>query len=142
REGDQVATVILLDTSPIHVRARVMYHISKVRAEGLGYIRDRINARRKWRADEKEKWARLENEPVLTKANAIVFEANREAGLQYMPGRYSGDVTVIRAVPPGGYKSSYRPDDTLGWDRLVDGQLTVTRVTANHRGLVAPEHAP
>ena len=141
REGDQVATVILLDTSPIHVRARVMYHISKVRAEGLGYIRDRINARRKWRADEKEKWARLENEPVLTKANAIVFEANREAGLQYMPGRYSGDVTVIRAVPPGGYKSSYRPDDTLGWDRLVDGQLTVTRVTANHRGLVAPEHA-
>lgn len=141
REGETVARVILLDTSPIHVRARVMHHISKVRAEGLGYIRDRFNARRKWRSDEKEKWAQLEDAPVLTKANAIVFEANREAGLQYIPERYSGDVTVIRAFPPGGYKSSYRPDDALGWDRLVDGRLTVTRVTANHRGLVAPEHA-
>jgi thioesterase domain-containing protein len=62
-----------------------------------------------------------------------VFKANSEAMRRYLPRRYPGRMTLIRANPP--LKAKHQ-DPTLGWGELVAEELELHLVGGSHYMMV------
>ena len=64
----------------------------------------------------------------------------------YVPGRFSGPLTLFRAsIAPGEHEwealvSTDEEKRTLGWSRLTDGRVEVHRVPGNHTSMNAEPH--
>lgn len=67
------------------------------------------------------------------KSFQYIEEANREAAKNYLPGIYSGKITVFRAIerPTNRY---YYP--LLGWEEFTEGDVEVVEVAGHHKTLI------
>ena len=62
-----------------------------------------------------------------------IQKAGRQAAALYVPGEYSGDVTLFRAT----YQPSWIVSDrTLGWKALVKGEIRVYDTPGHHADLI------
>ena len=58
-----------------------------------------------------------------------VMDSNISALRRYIPGRYNGDILLVRSVEHG--KGNY-----YGWDELISGEVVIYDVPGNHRGIL------
>ncbi len=70
--------------------------------------------------------------PELGQALAV-FQANMQALRDYQPRTYAGDVLLYRAAE---YPATASSDPTLGWGRLVLGELRVQTIPGDHYSIV------
>jgi len=71
--------------------------------------------------------------PGLVETIRSVNEAGHWAASVYVPGEYSGNITLFRATKQPPWIVA---DRTLGWDRVVQGEIQIYDTPGHHADLV------
>lgn len=74
------------------------------------------------------------DDPTLPIEFREVMAANNEALNAYIPGRYSGKVTLFKSIDHG--RGVY-----YGWDNLAEGGVRIYEVPGTHKGIIKEPHA-
>jgi len=154
--GEPVELVGLLDSpatgrhsAPLWARAR--FHARQLRAQGPGYLGERLRARREGRAAGE---VALQLDPVQARPDGrpavrsgAMVEAERLRGLRqqlfleamrrYDAPPYDGRVVLIRASQPV-VGDELLADAVEAWSRLTSGRLLVSTVPGDHLGILRP----
>jgi thioesterase domain-containing protein len=64
----------------------------------------------------------------------------RAAHERYVPGRYGGSLTMLRAVRISHWSFVDPSDPTCGWDRLVSGRVRVHEIDCEHLEVFREPH--
>jgi FkbH-like protein len=96
--------------------------------ERIGYIREKA----------KRLAGRVESRTHLPEAICSVMEAGYWAASRYVPGEYSGGITLFRATEQPAWVTS---DRMLGWGNLVKGRIEIYDTPGHHADLVRDPRA-
>ena len=97
--------------------------------ERISYVRDKTR-----RATQRISYGQA----GLSETIRWVNEAGHWAANNYLPGEYSGNITLFRATQQPPWIVS---DRTLGWKRLVKGQIQIYDTPGHHADLVRDPRA-
>lgn len=141
--GRDVATLVLLDAfapqavemaSPVH-RARA--YLGRGPAEAVRIASRGLMRRLRWAAER----VAPDRRPALTAAQTFdqLLRRALRASQGWTPGRFDGDVVLVRALRPHPSFHSLRADG--GWSGQIDGSVRVLEVDCDHMQLFDPPWA-
>jgi thioesterase domain-containing protein len=140
-----VPVVVLIDTrapdpAGRRIRRRIAARVVAVQtgglpqpAKSLAYVRAVVRPRRWW-------WGMTAGHVARTgPAQWNCFTVLREYALdRYRPGRYGGDVVLLRAADQSdGHKAT---GDLSGWLRLLDRPARIVEIEGRHSTVVRPPY--
>ena len=112
-------------------RGRFNYALAKLGKVKLKYRR---KIRDNYKKIVRKFYASVKGNGAVPKSYIQLEDQIWRAGQRYIPQIYPGDVTLFRAaLQPLGIV----PDATLGWDKLIGGELEIHEVPGHHGSIVA-----
>lgn len=149
-QGQEIAKLLLIDAEtpgsayPLVTQdntSRTKHRIRRLFTGGPAYVAKRVRLlweRRIWT------WLRARMHSYYTRRGQVLPESlrditqiNLQAQKHYIPGTYSGDVTLFEATDRFA-NFYYAP--LLGWDNYIEGEITSYKVPGDHEGIWKEPH--
>ena len=150
-QGEDVGLVVLLDTQAPTLphwtmRERFMAHWGRLQKEGPAYLLRRSIQFSVRQITHAKTWFNLtlSSKDTFSLRHDLVQDAGHKALRRYLPGKYGGDVLLLRAQLR--LKSTdgigYRMHESNGWRGYVTGKLSIEQVGMQHLEMVTAAAAP
>ena len=135
--GDQIEQIIMFDTvNPVY-RRKIVSTAKKnnLWSRALDSFRNRVkNYIHNFKVNFKATLYRTFDLPVpLSLLLYSVERNNYKAIAKYIPQAYKGNICLLRAPVSA---DSYRQDPSLGWKDLIQGEMKIFEINAEHKQFI------